>query len=410
VQLADILVAILLELLFAAWAPVNENSVSLIFFVSCESYAVRTMNSCKSCGLHVGSKDKHVTCSACSERFHFPDCCGLEENFDRRRKWTCSACLGGSNLGGQNSDSDKASSANVSAPVKFPATATVQAVTLEQVLASVQELRNFTSEKYESLQNEVRQIAGLIQRSNDHEQRINSLEEAMNQLSDAEVVSRLEHVEEKMRDMRSENEQIGKENKALRAELNWTKKRCERQEEEIVNLQQYSRKTGIVITGIPAIQGENVRVVIKSLMECLNVGDALLLDCHRLKKDDPTSNIVIKFGSYYDATRFYDAARAKMKTKQFKVLMMLPDVHFVSAVQDENMGCFRQLCPALNALRFAAKSFAKAAGFKYCWADNGSVYIRKDDDTERIVIKNMDAVAKFRASHGLPLMDSAKSL
>jgi len=121
---------------------------------------------------------------------------------------------------------------------------------------------------------------------------------------------------------------VEKKNTALETELNVARKRIDEQEEEIAglyflldNLEQYTRKQSLEISGIPDNAYSTTEEAVLKLAERLEVplspGDINI--SHKIKRKG-TGTILVKFQSHKAKSRFYKA-RTKLKN------IRLPDVY-----------------------------------------------------------------------------------
>ena len=59
------------------------------------------------------------------------------------------------------------------------------------------------------------------------------------------------------------------------------------------------------------------------------------------------------------------------------------DLGFNDEVDVSHINLYDHLTPRLQELLFESKKFKDANGYKYCWAKNGFVYLRKTDTLNR---------------------------
>ena len=59
------------------------------------------------------------------------------------------------------------------------------------------------------------------------------------------------------------------------------------------------------------------------------------------------------------------------------------------------MNIYEHLTPRLQTLLFEAKKVQNRYGFKYCWAKNNYICLRKSDDTSVVRMKTLEDLAKL---------------
>ena len=67
----------------------------------------------------------------------------------------------------------------------------------------------------------------------------------------------------------------------------------------------------------------------------------------------------------------------------------------------ENVRLFDHLTPLLQQLLADSKKFQKRNGFKFCWAKNFVIYLRRTDDSRPIHIKCHNDLVNFANQEGL---------
>ena len=69
----------------------------------------------------------------------------------------------------------------------------------------------------------------------------------------------------------------------------------------------------------------------------------------------------------------------------------------------ENVRPFDHLTPLLQQLLADSKKFQKRNGFKFCWAKNFIIYLRRTEDSRPIQIKCHNDLVNFANQEGLPM-------
>jgi hypothetical protein len=371
---------------------------------------------CAKCGLSVGNKDKRITCAICKLLFHFPDCSTCDASFDRRHNWACNDC---------KESSDSSNSAENSAKLSIP----TKEVSLEDVMKQLMTLTQGSNAqfaeigaRFDAIDKELSSLQTLATRLEEQEKRIHQIEQVQATLAERQV-----SYDTSVNLLQAEQTKMKNEILHLRTELGAVNKRCDTQEQEIIQLKQYSRKTSLVVSGVPGFYNENVRLIAMTMMKYLGIQNATLLDCHRLGRK-ATSNLLLKFGSYYDSQRFQQAAKVKRAEQMLKVSDIF-DMKLVatpynpeytyrpknsqtdgsSSVQEERrikqLSVYQHLCPELSKLYEDVRRTADDANYEYCWHVNGHIYTRRDKGATREEFVNGRQVLEWRKRLGLPQLE-----
>ena len=56
----------------------------------------------------------------------------------------------------------------------------------------------------------------------------------------------------------------------------------------------------------------------------------------------------------------------------------------------ERIGIYKHLSPKLQKLLHSAKNFKTQHGYKFCWAKNAAIFLRKNETSRPIKVKTMD--------------------
>ena len=72
----------------------------------------------------------------------------------------------------------------------------------------------------------------------------------------------------------------------------------------------------------------------------------------------------------------------------------------------ENVRLFDHLTPPLQQLLADSKNFLKRNGFKFCWAKNFIIYLRRTEDSRPIQIKCHNELVNSANQEGLPALST----
>lgn len=178
------------------------------------------------------------------------------------------------------------------------------------------------------------------------------------------------------------------ENQSLRttiAELN----------SRLSQVEQYSRDSNIEIQCLPEYKSENLTTTVKQLAKVtgftLNESDIHV--CKRTARINNDSqrprSVIVKFGSPIIRDG-YLAAVINFNKRAKNITDKLNTAHL--GISGEKLPIFvcEHLSPVLKSLHAAARSKAKELNYRFVWIRSGRVYMRKDINSEYILVKNAD--------------------
>lgn len=168
-------------------------------------------------------------------------------------------------------------------------------------------------------------------------------------------------------------------------------------DEKCEYLEKSLKKTSIELRYIPRVPKENKDTLysyITELSKCLSItlhpGD--IRDVYRVpnKKDPLKTTIIAEFSNTQLKSKFLYTARNYNKNKKLTIHNVGVENNFSALYLSE---C---LTAKSRRLHFLARDFSKSENFKYCWTSNGNVYIKKEDSSEYIYIKNEAQIMSLR--------------
>ncbi|XP_068757509.1 uncharacterized protein [Montipora capricornis] len=155
-------------------------------------------------------------------------------------------------------------------------------------------------------------------------------------------------------------------------------------------LQQYSYQYNLKIVGYPQVNefesSEDTAKLCLHLFSCLGVDGITLNDidnAHRVQiraraavnKPKP---IICKF------------TRRLAKEKVMAARRASEDLGLPSDITFERIGIYDHLTPKLQELLRSANNFKTQHGYKFCWAKNAAVFLRKNETSRPVKVKTMD--------------------
>ena len=221
-------------------------------------------------------------------------------------------------------------------------------------------------------------------------------------ISDAETLSTLEFYGKSYDDLRAESANSLKQ---LWSRLNLLSSRVEQIGDSIEQLQRYSFQYNIKIIGLP--ESELQESASKTVSLCINLFKAAGIEisnqdidiAHRIPTRTAASGprpVVCKFTRRIVKEQVMHSRKEVSKVPATSI--GLPSSHSL-----ENVRLFDHLTPLLQQLLADSKKFQKRNGFKFCWAKNFVIYLRRTDVSRPIQIKSHNDLVNFANQESLPM-------
>lgn len=169
---------------------------------------------------------------------------------------------------------------------------------------------------------------------------------------------------------------------------------CDRIEKSIDTFQAYSYQFNIKIIGMPLVaereSSEQTANLCLQLFAALGVKDVSINDidtAHRVPSRKPSNRrpnaIICKF--------VWRLAKDKVMAARKKVENLQADqLGFSADVDVTNVNLYDHLTPRLQTLLYEAKKYRDTNNFKFCWAKNGFVYLRKTETSSILKFSNLE--------------------
>uniref|UniRef100_A0A2A4IYB9 FP protein C-terminal domain-containing protein n=1 Tax=Heliothis virescens TaxID=7102 RepID=A0A2A4IYB9_HELVI len=159
-------------------------------------------------------------------------------------------------------------------------------------------------------------------------------------------------------------------------------------------MEQNSRATNLEIQNVPENRSENLLTTVLQLGNTTNSGvvEADIAHCTRIaKKDTQTTrprSILVKFNTprirdtFFAATIKYNKNNAnnKLNTSHLGIASEIPVLIYVA----------EHLSVENKALHAATRLRGKSLGYNFVWVRNGRIFMKKDEQSDRIVITNQE--------------------
>lgn len=173
-------------------------------------------------------------------------------------------------------------------------------------------------------------------------------------------------------ELKSANDRLFSELKAVR--------------QEVVDLQQYSRRSNVEIKGVPMVEGEDLIATVKTISVCVNaeIEETDIEIVHRVPtKNAEQQNIIAKFASR--------ASRDKLLTAAKKQRLNVSALGFEG---NDPIYINDHLCPANKILLGKALKAKKEKNWKFTWVRDGKILMRKAEKSRVLHIKSAEDLAQ----------------
>lgn len=171
--------------------------------------------------------------------------------------------------------------------------------------------------------------------------------------------------------------------------------------ERLNNLEQHLRDSNIEIQGMPQQRNENIVEIVRKIADVvsLKIEDRDILSCTRVASMNKDSRrpraIVVKLSSTRRRDEFYSAVsrfnKARSTNKLSTSLLGIGGDNSLIYVSEH-------LSPANKALHAATRAKAKHLSYKFVWVRNGRIFMRKDETSRFIHVKNQQLLDSLEQS------------
>lgn len=166
---------------------------------------------------------------------------------------------------------------------------------------------------------------------------------------------------------------VKEENASLKAEIVKNKAEIDLLKSETLEMQQYSRRMNLEISGFPEVLNEDTLQVVKSILNKLDVNNhESILVAHRIPsaRKDRHKSIIVQFSSKHERDRCLTAS----KEKRIKASNISERFDATPIYLNEH------LAPGMKKLLFLSKQFKRERDFKFCWVRDGKIFLRRDEE------------------------------
>lgn len=182
----------------------------------------------------------------------------------------------------------------------------------------------------------------------------------------------LSGVSQEIKELKKKNEELEIERVALRSEVSALKT-------EVLDLQQYSRRKNLEISGVPESENEDLPKLLCALFESDQITEKIRV-AHRIpnSKKDKHKSIIVQFDTKANRNMYLSSYKKTNKlasdlSKNFNQTPIYVNEH---------------LAPALKHLLYLAKTFKRENNFKYCWIKDGKLFLKQNEDARAFRIRS----------------------
>lgn len=339
------------------------------------------------CMPEIDNDDGFIMCRKCKKNYHYA-CMSLDEtllNSEMRAVWSCPECIRNTP---KTTRKDNTPIRNVNfargskrqAPTS-PPTPGNQTITRDDVREAVQEVIN------QNMKDILSKMQESIAKMFDKE--LKPIKEEL-----FEIKESMNFINNQYEDMKKDNEtckikilELETENVELNTTINNLNQR-------VNQMEQQTRQNNIELQCVPENRNENLMTIVSELGKVVNcqLKESDILHCTRTAKqnrDSPRSrSIIVQLASPRLRDQFLAATIKYNKGKPFE--NKLNSALLGISGRFTPIFVAEHLSPTNKALHAAARKRAKEIGYKFVWIRNGRIFMRKNDETNYVMVKNMD--------------------
>lgn len=321
--------------------------------------------------------DKCVKCAGiCGKSFH-TQCVKIDGVKTRtaNKEWKCEECARGK----ESSVASSKSSASSTAVTKEFMIGVLESFKKEVFNEMKQHLNQMNDGVLEPFKKDV--LKEIKQHSNQMDDFRTSVEFLSKSMDEAKVI---------MTAIRKDYADLKKQNEELRLKNGELTETVDNLKERVRELEQYSRRNNIEISGVPATAKENTLALVKDIGAAIGqqVEESQLMAAHRVpsfnSRRDPS--LVIQFQNRMVRDKWLSSYREKrtLLANEVNPNFTANRVFINEHLSQENKLFLRKL-----------KLKCKDSGFKYVWFREGKFFIRKSDGEKCHRVVKLQDLGKF---------------
>lgn len=355
---------------------------------------------------HSVKKDEVVVCSLCKKGFHY-QCVDLTASFyiknarDLKRSWKCALCVNITKRKG-----DKATSiAWVPSASPPPATPPSDDVRMEERhlqqpqnsslsssdtsppgnAVTLQQISSLLDVKFESMKSTLMDsFTSLIKKQ------IEDLKDDFTRTTDFLALQQTDF-NVKLEASNNTIQELQRQKNNLQTELTDAQRRLDA-------LEKSSRSLNVEIQLVPDNRNENILSTVKQIISVIQapVDEANIRCVRRVAKLNPQStrprNILVTLSTERQRDTFISAFKRYNKNNRSDPLNT---TNLGIPGNKQAIYVMEHLPPYLKSLHAETRKTAKDKNYKYVWIKYGNIYIRKDDTSPAILVKNSTSLSKL---------------
>lgn len=210
----------------------------------------------------------------------------------------------------------------------------------------------------------------------------------------------MDFINAKFESISKEHEEARKEIFILKSDNNTMKATIKNLTAQVNMLEQNARASNLEIQCVPEKKSENIVDIVTKIGEVINIKIKKddISHCTRIAKLNRNSNRPRSVVVHFNSTRIRDeylAASINFNRKK-PVNEKLNTSHIGFVGEKFPIFISEHLSPANKALHAAARLAAKDKGYKYVWVKNGRVYMRKNDESDYLYIRDIDSLSNIK--------------
>lgn len=194
----------------------------------------------------------------------------------------------------------------------------------------------------------------------------------------------MEKISNEMSEVRKEIQEVRVKNASLTTEVNELKERLR-------NLEQYSRRSNIELSGIPETQNENVLQIVKDVGAALGleVDESQVSAAHRIPAYNKERNpsLIVQFQKKIVKDEWVNKYK---ENKSFSAKQINP------AFPDQRVYLNDHLSPENKLFLKALKNKCKDIGYTYAWCRDGKFFARKSAGDRCLKISSMADIERLK--------------
>lgn len=318
---------------------------------------------CGVCGLKCLEDKSTVKCGVCESSFHTS--CVKIEGVKTRAGWKCDSC----------------SRKNPSS-VSSKSSATTTELSKEFLVSLIDSFKKEVFEEIKSSSDRLKQE--FSDKLKDYSEKIDEFGRSVEFLS-----ANIDKSNELMKDIRREYGEIKKENHELRQENKMLNASINILHDRVRELEQYSRKTNIEISGVPVTPRENTLSLHKDIGSAIGqeLQDDQVMAAHRVPSFNSKRmpSLVVQFQTRVQRDSWLNSykQRGQLAAKDINKRFDNSRVYINEHLSPDSKRFLRQL-----------KEACKEKGVRFVWFRDGKFYVRKSEGEKCHKISKLDVVCK----------------